>query len=92
MLYCLMYSRDMKYDGAITPCIYSAKRLFIKGNDCRLIIGKDPITNYFQYEDEFIEKLTALIAEILNPAIPFTQTTLTKKCEYFTYNKICLTI
>ncbi|MGL5683406.1 MAG: PD-(D/E)XK nuclease family protein [Marinifilaceae bacterium] len=92
MLYCLMYEQSTGYQGPITPCIYSAKKLFVKDYDCRLIDGKDAVTNFAQYKEEFTDKLTELIAEILNPSQAFTQTSIDKKCEYCTYRGICLKV
>ena len=50
---------------------------------------KMPVNNFAFYEDDFRERLLALLQEIYNPDAPFTQTEDTKKCEYCDYRSLC---
>lgn len=50
---------------------------------------KTPVTNFAFYEDDFRERLSALLREIYNPDEPFTQTEDKKKCEYCDYRCLC---
>lgn len=51
--------------------------------------AKTPVTNFAFYEDDFRERLSALLREIYNPDEPFTQTDDKKKCEYCDYRCLC---
>lgn len=51
--------------------------------------AKTPVTNFAFYEDDFRERLWALLREIYNPDEPFTQTDDKKKCEYCDYRCLC---
>ena len=51
--------------------------------------AKTPVTNFAFYEDDFRERLSALLREIYNPDEPFTQTEDKKKCEYCDYRCLC---
>lgn len=50
---------------------------------------KVPVNNFAFYEDEFRERLSALLQEIYNPEEPFTQTEDAKKCEYCDFKRLC---
>ena len=50
---------------------------------------KVPVNNFAFYEDEFRERLSALLKEIYNPEEPFTQTEDAKKCEYCDFKRLC---
>ena len=50
---------------------------------------KIPVYNFAFYEDDFRERLSALLQEIYNPGEPFTQTKDTKKCEYCDFKRLC---
>ena len=50
---------------------------------------KVPVYNFAFYEDDFRERLSALLQEIYNSGEPFTQTKDTKKCEYCDFKRLC---
>lgn len=50
---------------------------------------KIPVNNFAFFEDEFRERLQALLEEIFNEKEPFTQTEDTKKCLYCDFKAIC---
>lgn len=50
---------------------------------------KMPVNNFAFYEDEFRERLTALLQEIYNPEEAFNQTEDLKKCEYCDFRSLC---
>lgn len=50
---------------------------------------KIPVNNFAFFEDDFRDRLKALLQEIYNPDEPFTQTKDSKKCEYCDYRKLC---
>ena len=50
---------------------------------------KIPVTDFSEYDLEFRYQLNALLQEIFNPAIPFTQTEDDKRCAYCDFRGIC---
>ncbi len=50
---------------------------------------KMPIHNFAFLEDEFRERLTALLQEIFDPKEPFTQTDNEKACSYCDFKALC---
>lgn len=50
---------------------------------------KMPVNNFAFFEDEFRERLQALLEEIFNEKEPFTQTEDIKKCSYCDFKAIC---
>ena len=50
---------------------------------------KIPVNNFAFFEDEFRERLQALLAEIFDEKEPFTQTEDIKKCAYCDFKAIC---
>lgn len=50
---------------------------------------KQPVTNFAFFEDEFRERLKALLEEIYNPQEPFTQTEDKKKCGMCDFCALC---
>ena len=50
---------------------------------------KIPVNNFAFFEDEFRERLQALLEEIFSEEEPFTQTEDTKKCSYCDFKAIC---
>ena len=50
---------------------------------------KIPVSNFAFYEDEFRERLSALLKEIYNPEETFSQTKDNGKCEYCDFRSLC---
>ena len=50
---------------------------------------KIPVNNFALFEDDFRERLQALLEEIFNEKEPFMQTEDTKKCSYCDFKAIC---
>ena len=50
---------------------------------------KIPVNNFAFFEDEFRERLQALLEEIFDEKEPFTQTEYIKKCAYCDFKAIC---
>ena len=50
---------------------------------------KIPVSNFAFYEDEFRERLSALLKEIYNPEETFSQTEDNGKCEYCDFRSLC---
>ena len=89
MLYAFLYEPRAIPDEKITPGLVNAKELFAEHFDPRLILGKHPIDDYRPYAAEFTQALTGLLAELYDPAMPFTQTEDLKKCDYCPFVRLC---
>lgn len=50
---------------------------------------KTPVINFAFFEDEFRERLQALLQEIFDPQHPFSQTVDEKRCEYCDFRHLC---
>lgn len=51
--------------------------------------AKEPVNDFSKNEKEFRERLQALLEEIFNPEIPFTQTETIEKCAYCDFKALC---
>jgi ATP-dependent helicase/DNAse subunit B len=52
-------------------------------------LTKEKVVDFGDYEDEFVQGLTACLESIFDPKIPFSQTESNKPCEYCQYKTIC---
>lgn len=50
---------------------------------------KEPVEDFSKYEEEYREKLQALLEEIFNPEETFTQTEILEKCAYCDFKALC---
>ena len=50
---------------------------------------KIPVNDILTYLDEFTDGIRQLLAEVCDPATPFTPTPYTERCKECPYNKIC---
>lgn len=50
---------------------------------------KEPVEDFSKYEEEFRKRLQALLEEIFNPDIQFTQTETIEKCAYCDFKALC---
>lgn len=92
-LYGFLY-KDNTAAEIITPGIYYTKNILKKDFSTSLCLKEDRnskviIDNYYDYQDEFLPRLTSCIEEIFNPDVPFTQTALPEACTYCDFKDIC---
>jgi len=81
--------------AVITPGIYYTKNILDKEFSTALCLKEDKnskftIENYYDYEDEFLPRLTSCVEEIFNPEVPFVQTELPEACTYCDFKTICI--
>ena len=50
---------------------------------------KEPVEDFSKYEEEYRERLQALLEEIFNPEGTFTQTETVEKCAYCDFKALC---
>jgi hypothetical protein len=94
LLYSILYLHVTPQEAArVIPGLYNSRELFSAGFDVRLEIKADktylPIQDVRDYAPEYMQHLTALLEEIFNPEIPFTQTDKLRKCDYCAYKGMC---
>ena len=89
MFYAFLYEPGATPDERITPGLVNAKELFGDQFDPRLILDKHPVDDFRPYAAEFTRALTGLLAELYDPAVPFTQTDDLKKCDYCPFVRLC---
>ena len=86
MLYCNVYAHDKRLGNTpIQPIIYK----ILKMNDSGFTVNKQVIENYLSINDEFLSMFNDVIAELLNPDIPFRQTANTRHCAYCKFTAFC---
>lgn len=92
MLYSIIISRSVEYNPGqlpVSPNLLYVQRTRREGYSPTLIINKQEVADVKQYEDDFFQCLSGLIADILNPEIPFNPTVDSRRCEYCDFRKLC---
>lgn len=88
LIYCLIYKKNAGETANLQPAIYSLRKLFDENFSPE--IKRNSQTFAFQdIENEFVEQLQELVAEMLSENGWFYQTPYEKYCQYCPYNKIC---
>lgn len=92
LVYALLYA--YVHPGVpLKPGLYITRRMFEEGYDPAFYYGdgraKQLLEDYSEVAGEFEERLTDLLAEIFDPAVPFGQTAISEHCKYCDFKKIC---
>lgn len=92
-LYSLMADR-MQQTGELQgkdtrPALYYVRMMNREDYSPWLTDGKALVENYGQYKEEVEGLLKEKLAEMFDPAIPFSQCVETRPCEYCDFNTIC---
>lgn len=89
----LLYSyvlHNSNINTKIIPGIYNVKSIANSYEyDHRIEINKNRINDFSTLYEEFESELSALIKEIYNPEVGFSQTNIEEKCVNCIYNTIC---
>ena len=93
LLYCLLYEMETGKTNLV-PEVLKIRELFKGSFDTKLQFnptGRDgnPVENFADFKDEFVERLTGTIKEMFNPEVPFTQCTEVELCKYCAFKSIC---
>ncbi|MDE6351708.1 MAG: PD-(D/E)XK nuclease family protein [Muribaculaceae bacterium] len=89
MIYCNAYAILNKYNKPIIPLIFNFNEMIKNGIDL-MSNNKQPISNYQDINDEFIEKFEEVILEMFNPDEPFRQAeNKDHACHYCDFKGIC---
>ncbi|MFA5650502.1 MAG: PD-(D/E)XK nuclease family protein [Proteiniphilum sp.] len=79
----------MENPGArISPAVYYLRAVY-KNFDPTIQYDKHSIDDISVYLPEFKEHFDALLEEIFNPAVPFTQTKNPKNCQWCAFRELC---
>ena len=92
-LYGILYKQHAN-GKTMMPGIYYMRDVFKDNFDTVLQFKpdrntKELVTDFGVFEHEFSEKLTECLEEIMNPEIPFVQTTNPAICKYCPYAGVC---
>lgn len=91
-LYAMIKIKDERKAGrdrAVCPHLLYIHRSRGEDYNSEIQIGKELITDFSKYEEEFRQHLRTLIEEIFDTSKPFSRTAITKTCEYCDYKQIC---
>lgn len=93
MLYANAYKADSVIPddkNPIMPVVYKLKDIGRGDKPCGPItIARCSVTDYQDFNDEFIEGLTKRMEELFDPEIPFKATPDKKACRYCKFTQIC---
>lgn len=92
MLYSVILREDKQRNPMVLPV--SPALLYIQHSradnyDPIIKIADEPIDDIHKYQDEFMKELEALLADIFDPAKPFSPTDEQKRCQTCPYKKLC---
>ena len=88
LLYCLIHNRLTGEDEPIQPVIYKILTMQSRGIE-PLKIAKQPIMDYHEVLDDFLDLLTKKILEIFDPEVPFIQTSNPHNCTFCQFKAMC---
>lgn len=92
-IYSLIMLRDYGVTKPVVPTLFFVNHSARKGYSPLLMMGKGkdklPVKDFSVYREEFEERLLALLAEILNPDIPFRVPENDKPCRSCPYYSLC---
>ena len=88
MFYSNMLARKLDYDGPIQPVIYLFKTIATHGI-LPITFNRKPLEDYRSINDEFISTFNSTVAEIFDPAIPFTQADDSHACTFCNFKSVC---
>lgn len=89
-LYCELYRQANPAETRkLKPVIYKVRKLFSADFPQEITYDKGSLDNYDEIADVYKDGLQNVLAEIFNPDIPFTQTTVNQHCKYCDFKDIC---
>lgn len=88
MFYANLYRIHYGFEGPIQPIIYKLRDVYTDPIS-PLIMNKERLTDYRDYNDEFLERLQAVIEQLFDPSVPFTQTPVADHCKFCNFKELC---
>lgn len=86
--YANAYAEFKKYTGAIQPYIYLLKTVNTEHLP-PIKIEKKTVTDYRDYNDDFMKSFRSVLVEMFNPDVPFKQAEDSHACKYCKFISIC---
>lgn len=72
----------------VAPAVYYLRMVF-KDFDPTIRYDKHPIDDFSVYMPEFKKQFDALLKEIFDPSVPFSQTSNVRNCEWCAFKSLC---
>ncbi len=88
LFYCNMLARELDYEGPVQPLIYLFKTIATQGIN-PITYNKRPLDDYRTVNDDFLAQFKAKVAEIFDPAVPFTQAEDSHACTFCNFKSVC---
>jgi len=90
LFYAMLYKHNQEDQSQqVMPGLINASELFKPDLDPRLLVGKVPMDDIVNYQEEALQKLKLLLHELFDPNQPFDQTDDQEKCSFCPYANIC---
>ena len=89
MIYAKCVYSTLKPTLPLMPAVYGARKVFTSDFDPLFELKGKGRLIYQGNADEFTIGLKLLLEELINPDVPFTQTTKDQTCSYCEFNGIC---
>jgi ATP-dependent helicase/DNAse subunit B len=90
MLYAFFYQFNHPTNVLpLKPGIFTIKEIYAEDFNPFLQLDKSELSDYRDHAEDFENGLSGLLEELVNPAIPFDQTSDKKKCSYCAYKSLC---
>ena len=87
LLYCCFYNYYHNTNEKIQPMIYTVRDI----NKSEIKVGKETLTDYTKYSEEFMTMIKNKIDELFDENIPFTQATKDTACTFCKFKDFCRT-
>lgn len=88
LLYCNAYAQKHNYNGPIQPYIYKLRRVAVDEFK-PLVINRNPITDYGDINEEFMQRLGSLLDEMFDIDTPFMAYPGKDNCKYCKFQELC---
>jgi hypothetical protein len=91
LLYSYILGEDPEYKHLpVEAELYGMRDIFKPTFDAHLTMGKnEPVENFAQVREAYLEGMHNLLSDIFNPQLPFTKVADKKTCQYCDYRGIC---
>ncbi|MDE5928675.1 MAG: PD-(D/E)XK nuclease family protein, partial [Duncaniella sp.] len=88
MFYSRAYAEKFRYEGPVQPFIYRMRTIYSDGLNPLKYCGK-PLKDYHEIIDGYMERLEALVREMLLSDKPFTQAEKEESCTFCLFKTLC---
>lgn len=86
-LYAWVMSEEQR--RPVSPALFFVHKSHAEDYDPTVEFGRQRVTDFAPYKEEFRQTLQGVLEELFNPEIPFRQTSVAKNCDYCDYKLLC---